>query len=358
MSRLPGTIATFYFYGLTTVTDTPSFFFTYFNAKFLIQGTVAINSFLAQNPGAIGYIYSDEQLVVDALQSRFQNENISVINLLGIPRIAKEMDEMRQDRSSIELLISLKPFLFLETLNEIPVGAILTYIDADLFFYRSLKPMLSAMNSVDILLTQHIFPDSMSESVKYGQINAGLISVRKSKAAEEVLTDWAAKCRQWCLLRLEDNKYADQLYLDAYLDYSIVKSIADPGINNGMYYFKVPRRLSAISHKPIIDGSELVCFHFHGIRVTKNFVLTGFTRYNYPSNALKVWKLLYGKYISQIRHELLFFESSLGFEILENQVLHQLDVQNRIWLKRLRRTLVSSRKPFNFNIMKQSNAYQ
>jgi hypothetical protein len=325
------------------VADSSNFFFTYFDSKFLIQGTVAINSFLVQHPDATGYIYSDEQLVVDALQVRFKNNNVVVINLLEIPTILKEIEGMRQDRNTVELLISLKPFLFLETLARIPADATLTYIDADLFFYQSLKPMLTELENFDILLTQHIFPKSMIESVKYGQVNAGLISARRTVAAEVILTDWAAKCRSWCYLRLEDNKYADQLYLDAYLLNSNVKAIADPGINNGMYYFKEQRRLTTRLKRTLVDGSELVCFHFHGIRVSERFVLTGFNRYNFPSNAFRIWNLIFRKYISEIRTELVFFYRILGVEAMNNCVLHQLDDRSRIVLKRFRRTLISSK---------------
>jgi len=334
------------------VADSSNFFFTYFNSKFLIQGTVAINSFLTQNLDAVGYIYSDEQLVVDALQVRFKNNNVVIINLLEIPTILKEIEVMRQDRNTVELLISLKPFLFLETLARIPEDATLTYIDADLFFYQSLKPMLTELENFDILLTQHIFPKSMIESVKYGQVNAGLISARRSVAAEIILTDWAAKCRLWCHLRLEDNKYADQLYLDAYLLNSNVKAIANPGINNGMYYFKERRKLTTRLKQPIVDGSELVCFHFHGIRVSERFVLTGFNRYNFPPNAIRIWNLIYRKYISEIRSELIFFYRILGVEVMNNCVLHQLDDRSRIVLKRFRRTLVSSKSILRRHEMK------
>jgi hypothetical protein len=325
------------------VADSANFFFTYFNSKFLIQGSVAINSFLVQHPDATGYIYSDDQLVVDALQVRFKNNNVVVINLLEISTLLKEIEGMKQDRNTVELLISLKPFLFLETLTRIPTGATLTYIDADLFFYQSLKPMLTELKKFDILLTQHIFPKSMIESVKYGQVNAGLISARKCVAAEVILTDWAAKCRSWCYLRLEDNKYADQLYLDAYLLNSNVKAIADPGINNGMYYFKERRRLTTRLKRTLVDGSELVCFHFHGIRVSERFVLTGFNRYNFPPNAIKIWNLIYRKYVSEIRSELILFYKILGVDEIENRVLHQLDDRSGILLKRFRRTLVSSK---------------
>ena len=339
------------------MTSFPLVFFTYFNSKFLIQGTVAISSFLKANPKAIGFVYSDEQFVVDALETRFQGQPVTVINLLDIPNLVTEMDIMRKDRNSIELLISLKPFLFLETFTRLPEGAILLYIDADLFFYQPIEVMLEEMEGFEILFTKHIFPDSMKESVKYGEINAGLIGARNSRPALDILADWAARCREWCHLRLEDDRYADQLYLNAYLADRSVKTIASPGINNGMYYFKQSRDLSEESDRVLIDGSELVCFHFHGVRVTKSFILTGFNRYNYPSKAFSIWRLIYRRYIEQIRLELDFYRSRLNSELLLSLVFYLLEDTSHTVIKIFRRTLVLNRKPRKFLGSDTSDAY-
>ncbi len=332
------------------MTSFPLVFFTYFNSKFLVQGTVAINSFLKANPRAIGFVYSDDQFVVDALEARFQGQSVTAINLRDIPNLVKEMETMSDSRNDIELLISLKPFLFLETFMRLPEQAILFYIDADLFFYQSIEVILDEMKGFELLLTKHIFPDSMSESVKYGEINAGLIGARNSPAALEIIADWASKCREWCHLRLEVDRYADQLYLNAYLEDISVKAISSPGVNNGVYYFRQFRSLNQKSNKVLIENSELVCFHFHGIRVTRNFILTGFNRYNYPCNGNRVWRLIYRQYIKQVRLEFEFFKLRVSSELLMSLVFELRQDYRRTLIMWFRRTLVLNRRLWKWSV--------
>lgn len=324
--------------------DSKLFFFTYFNSNFLIQGTAAISSFLREHPNSHGYIYCDDKFTASALNERFKGESLTIQLFNEIPKIKQESEFMELNRDSIELLISLKPFLFLETLSQLSEADLLIYIDADLFFYGSAKLILAELGDCDILLTQHIFPQSLLENVKYGQVNAGLILLRKSKASTDLLLDWAAKCRNWCQLRLEDGKYADQLYLDNYLTDVSVNSIANPGLNNGMYYFQEKRRLQLESDTVLIDSFNLICFHFHGIRITRKYILTGFNRYNLPSNPFRVWKLIYSKYLNEIKKETMYFVGLIGQELMNERVFFDLPKQRFIAVKRFRRTFVSNRR--------------
>jgi len=324
--------------------DSKIFFFTYFNSNFLIQGTVAISSFLKEHPNSHGYIFCDDEFTAGALNDRFKGESLTVQRFNDIPKIEQESKLMELSRNPIELLISLKPFLFLETLSRLSEGDLLIYIDADLFFYGSTKSILAELGDCDILLSQHMFPQSLLENVKYGQVNAGFILLRKSKASTELLLDWAEKCRDWCKLLLEDGKYADQLYLDNYLTNVSVHSIANPGLNNGMYYFQEKRRLQLESDMVSIDSFDLICFHFHGIRITRKYILTGFNRYNLPSKPFRVWKLIYSKYLNEIRKETMYFVRSIGHELMNERVFYVLPQQRFIALKRFRRTFVSNKK--------------
>lgn len=287
-------------------------FFTYFDSNFLIQGTVALHSFLQLNPDTRGIIYCTDDLLAEVLKRRFRNQPIDVIKLATIPDIAREMKEFAQHRSPVEILVSLKPFLILETLKQVPRGELLVYFDADLFFYQSISSLVSEIESFSVLFTRHVFPESLTESSKYGLVNAGFILLRNTREAVDIVNSWAKQCRNWCFLRLEEGKYGDQKYLDDYLTLSGVKAISHPGINNGVYYFQERRKLSIRSKNIMLDNQDLICFHFHGIRVTDKYILTGFNRYSLPHNTVKVWSYIYQPYIKEIRSQCEYYEQIMA----------------------------------------------
>lgn len=296
-------------------------FFTYFDSKFLIQGTVAVQSFLRENKGAKGIIYCTSQKATEILKWKFARDSVDVKLLSELPEIKKEIDTAKNaNRNSTEVLISIKPLLILETLKVLSANEILLYIDADLFFYESIVTLLGEFDDCSILLSRHLFPPELSESVKYGVVNAGFIMLRNTPNTVALLMDWAMKCREWCFLRLENGKYADQLYLNDYLYHKEVKVISHPGVNNGMYYFQSRRKVRSEGRDTFIDNHKLVCFHFHGIRISNRYIQTGFNRYKLPKRPIIVWNKIYRRYIDEIRATCLLYKRAISSNWLQREV--------------------------------------
>lgn len=114
--------------------ETSLTFFTYFDSRFLIQGVVAVSSFLRHNKNASGIIYCKEESIARILIQRFQDERVEVRLLSEFSEIEELVREISVDRNPIEVLVTLKPFPILESLKHVSKGELLLYIDADLFF--------------------------------------------------------------------------------------------------------------------------------------------------------------------------------------------------------------------------------
>lgn len=272
-------------------------YFTYFDKNFIELGITAVESFKKHNPKATGFIYCFELETEKILKEYFKNENVFIINIKSNKDIEKKYLSYLEDRTHLEALISLKPSLIRNLMCEIGNDDLLAYIDADLFFYSNLSFRLRHLDDFEILLSKHIFPFSMRESIKYGKFNAGLIVLRNSKNAMRFIVEWEKLCSEWCKLEFVDGKYADQKYLDELSDLPGVVQLTDPGMNNGMYYFSdyqsIKRMINNEFQVSFVNDYRLICFHFHGLRIYKKYIFTGFNRYKFPKNFFQIFRYIY-----------------------------------------------------------------
>ena len=194
-----------------------------------------------------------------------------------------------------------------EFIKQIPADDSMVYFDADMFFFDSLSRVKSVIQNSELVLSEHLFPKSMEGSQIYGIYNGGFVIFRNSKKSISVLQRWNKLCIEWCELSLYQDKFADQKYLEQFVFFDGVKVIRDPGINNGQYYFRENRktRFSKSQKKFSLDNFGLICFHFHGIAIHRNFISTGFNRYGLIRKPLTVLFRIYLPYMRLIKRELI-----------------------------------------------------
>ena len=93
------------------------------------------------------------------------------------------------------------------------------------------------------------------------------------------LKNWGNNCINWCYDYVEDNKYADQKYLDDWpKDYENVKVLSSK-------YNVAPLNLNdkdilINENKFFIKKNRIIFFHFHGLVLYDKFYSTGFSLYN------------------------------------------------------------------------------
>jgi hypothetical protein len=215
-------------------------------------------------------------------------------------------------RTFAESIISIKPILINEFIKQIPVDDSIVYFDADMFFFDSLSRVKSVINNSELLLSEHLFPKSMEGSQIYGIYNGGFVIFKNSKKSIAVLQIWKKLCIEWCELSLYQNRFADQKYLEQFVFFDGVKVIRDPGINNGQYYFREHREIRFYKSENLffLDNFTLICFHFHGIAIHKNFISTGFNRYGLIRKPLTVLFRVYLPYMRSIKQEIIYVKEA------------------------------------------------
>jgi hypothetical protein len=108
----------------------------------------------------------------------------------------------------------------------------ITYIDSDLYFFTSPRPVLDRLGEASVAITPHRFSFEFRNHHVYGRFNVGWLTYRRCAEGLDCLNDYNSDCTAWCYDRVEDGRFADQKYLDVWPDrYPSLKIIEHKGFN-------------------------------------------------------------------------------------------------------------------------------
>jgi len=238
---------------------------TLFDHRYLDKGLSLHASLLQQ-----GYPFNLWILCMDSdsyhALSRLKLENVTLVTVEDLERHDQDVSRARSNRSLVEFYFTIKSFLCLYILDSHPYVDLITYLDADLYFFGSPAVIIEEMTGYSIGITPHRFPVHLKQSEQYGLFNAGFISIRRDETGTSCLRWWRNSCFTWCHDYVSEGRFADQRYLDNILDiFPNVKSIRNKGINAAPWnisQYRCSRKGDIIK----IDDDVLTLYHFHGIR--------------------------------------------------------------------------------------------
>jgi hypothetical protein len=191
---------------------------------------------------------------------------VTVIPLRRLEAAYPELLRLKPQRSSIEYIFTLKPFLPLYLFATTTAERV-TYLDSDLCFYADPRLVLDLIGPAAIAITPHRFSPAHLGNTHYGRFNAGWFSVRRDAEGLACLQRYRDDCVGWCHDRVEDGKFAEQGYLDAWPErYESLAIITHKGVNLALWNvdnYRLEERDGAVA----VDGEALIFYHFHGIRL-------------------------------------------------------------------------------------------
>src|SRR5262249_1819337 len=146
----------------------------------------------------------------------------------GDPALARA----RLDRTRVEYYFTCTPSLPLFVLNHTSGVEVVTYLDADLYFFGDPAPVAAELGSGSVLIIPHRFPEHLKHAEAYGIYNVGLLCFRNDERGRACLTWWRERCLEWCHDRLEGERFADQGYLNDWpARFPGVVVLQHPGVN-------------------------------------------------------------------------------------------------------------------------------
>jgi len=204
------------------------------------------------------------------------------------------------NRSRIEYFFTCTSSWILYLLNTYPDIERITYLDADMVFFSSPAPIFEEMANNSIVIIPHRFPQHLRHLEIYGVYNVGLLAFRNDVYGRECLAWWRERCIEWCYDRLEDDKFADQKYLDDWtIRFQQVVDLQHIGANvapwNWMNY-----TFQAQAGRITVDDVPLIFYHYQGLKLLNRWVCDpGYFQYGDMPRFTR--NLIYIPYLQRLR---------------------------------------------------------
>jgi hypothetical protein len=167
------------------------------------------------SPPFVLWVLCLDDEVVRVLTS-LQLEGVRLVRLADLERSCPALLEVKNGRLLLEYYWTCGPAFLLHIFESAPDVELLTYVDADVYFFSSPAPLYEELGGNSILLIEHRGKWDKDDTRKIGRFNLGLLVLRRSHTSLACLRQWSAQCIEWCFDRFEEGRFGDQSYLDAW----------------------------------------------------------------------------------------------------------------------------------------------
>jgi len=281
--------------------STPGYAFcTYFDRNYLTRGLALYASLVrhCQRPFSLWILCFDDETY--AILTRLNLPGVHLISQQEFEADDAELVRTKATRSRVEYYWTCTPSLPRYILRRHPEVDLITYLDADLYFYGAPQLMYDELGSGSILIIEHRYaPEHAELATTSGIYNVGVMVFRRDARGLACLQWWRERCLEWCYMRAEDGRFGDQKYLDDWPQrFHGVVVLQHPGAglapwNLSRYDLRFGRSGATV------DGLPLVFYHFHGYKaVSKRIVQISGPSYRISSHQVR-W--LYQPYIAALK---------------------------------------------------------
>jgi hypothetical protein len=255
-------------------------FATLFDINYLSRGLCLLDS--------LNKVLKDEyQLFVLALDEetvdyfkKNPRSSVTILLLNDLENTYPDILEAKKNRNKVEYYFTLSPVLPLYILETKDCKRVTT-LDADIYFFSSPQGIFDTYDENDILITPHDFSPSTKYLETFGYYNVSFQSFPQTENSIMVLKDWKQKCISWCydFLDQETGYFADQKYLDDLkTSFDCVKDIDLKTCGRAPWNIGGSNLIEK-NGIFMINKQPLIYYHFHHLRIYKNFVAHGLNLY-------------------------------------------------------------------------------
>jgi len=234
-------------------------FCTYFDIGYLRQG-LALHSSMERHcqPYHLWILALDEETGTALNESRLAH--VTVVSMADFE--TAELHTARSNRTWREYIWTCTGSWLLYVLGQYGLDH-LCYIDADCYFFSSPEPMFEEIGSAPVAITPHRYsPACRRYEPLAGTFNVGLVYVKVPDGLP-CIQEWAEECIQWCYLRRDGERYADQGYLDKWPSKWHAHVIQHKGANLAPWNQADQYIYSVREGQIYVDNEPLIWYHFH-----------------------------------------------------------------------------------------------
>jgi hypothetical protein len=248
-----------------------NYFCTLFDVNYLAKGVAMLRSLQRFCPNSHVYVLCmDDQtkLILESLR-------FSHITYLTLEEVEdQDLLDIKPGRNRAEYCWTLSPCLPWYVLMNNGDIEFITYLDADLYFYSDIQPILDEIGNASIAIIEHRFVAELKHLENRGKFCVEWVSFRRDAEGLACLKRWREQCIEWCFYRLEENRMGDQKYLDAWPDkYKNLHIIQHVGAGIAPWNY-AGYEFSLSDDMIEVNGFPLIFYHFH------QFQILSFGRYD------------------------------------------------------------------------------
>jgi hypothetical protein len=258
---------------------------TVFDSGFLPQG-MALAQSLSEHAGEHVLWVVAVDLEAERALAQLALPNVRILPLDEVETDA--LLAVKGGRSRAEYCWTLTPFAARFVFDRDSSVERVTYLDADLWFRRSPKPIFDELERAakTVLITEHAYAPQYDSSRK----TSGTYCVQFltfTRAGEPVRKWWEQRCLEWCFARYENGKFGDQKYLDDWPE-------------------RFQRHVHVLEHRgwalapwnaTRFPAGDAVFYHFQGLRlISPRWISIG--AYPVPQDVMRE---IYRPYMREIR---------------------------------------------------------
>lgn len=275
-------------------------FCSYFDRHYVARGLALYRS-LARHAGAFKlYVLCMDRQAFAAVRD-LDLPNLIPISLDQFEQGDDALLAAKANRTLIEYYFTCTPSLPLYVMNHFPDVDVVTYLDADLFFFGDPKPVFDELGDRSVLIARHRFPPGSEDLERFGIFNVGLLSFRNDESGRACVTWWRERCLEWCYDRVEDGRFADQKYLDDWpTRFDNVVVLQNKGAGLGPWNVAGHERRND-GGSLVVGDDRLIFYHFHALkRVSACVYDTGLQNYGVSMDS-SLRTLVYAPYVRELQ---------------------------------------------------------
>jgi hypothetical protein len=212
-----------------------------------------------------------------------------------------ELLKVKGTRTATEYFFTTTGSLILYVFKKFGVDMCI-YLDADLYFYESPEVLIKEMGDKSLMITEHRYSDKTLSTV-HGKYCVQFMPVRNDETGNKILQWWRNACLEWCYLRSENGRWADQGYLNDWPErFENVHELKHLGggvapWNATQYKFSKTKSGNLIlTDKSTHHQFHLIFYHFHGVRFFSN----NYIYFENQSSDRVLMKDIYRAYFKQL----------------------------------------------------------
>ena len=278
---------------------------TLFDSNYLDKGLVLYNSLEQISDKFHLYIFAFDDKTVDILKD-FRLKHATVISLEEFE--TDEMLKVKKERSKAEYCWTCTPITIEYVLKNFAVE-MCTYIDSDMMFFSSAKPIFEQMaaEGSSVLVTPHRFPNTKKGRALEKRAGRYCVEFNTFKNDENGITPlmwWKERCLEWCFFERSGELLGDQKYLDGWTEkfpgVGVVKNwgagLAPWNINQCRY---ISHKATDVIFEHVETKKEwkLIFYHYQAIK----YLPYGLVNIGSMSKDKKLKNAIYDVYLKKIQ---------------------------------------------------------